>query len=78
MNNATTPARNEILRLLFLVLWLGGKKQAGHGDHESDNEEREQEREHKYELLAILPVKICKGNECDLKNCTQFIPYATS
>jgi hypothetical protein len=54
MNNTTTPARYDISCLLMLVFRPGGKKKADHRDDEGTYKQHEQEREHKYELLAIL------------------------
>ena len=54
MNNATTPASFDVFWMLMLVLRLCGKKKADHRDDEGKYKQHEQEKEHKYGLLAFL------------------------
>jgi len=57
MNVATTPARYSIFRLLILVSGFRGKKKADHRDDEGKYKQHEQEKEHKYGLLALFASK---------------------
>jgi hypothetical protein len=42
-----------------MVLRLRGKKKADHRNDEGKHKQHEQEKEHKYGLLAFLQAKIC-------------------
>jgi hypothetical protein len=59
MNNATPPARYDVFWLLIMIRRLRGKKKAEHRDDEGKHKQHDQEKEHKYGLLAILQEKIC-------------------
>ncbi len=57
MNNATSPARYDEFWLLIVVPGLRGKKKADHRDDEGKYKQHEQEKEHKYGLLALFASK---------------------
>jgi len=49
--------RYDVFWLLIIVLRLRGKKKADHRDDEGKDKQHEQEKEHKYRLLAFFASK---------------------